>query len=75
MAKLVKDHSAGASAVSVPCYRCGRMHPMVDSTMDLDGPSFRAYYCLDCTPKAFPHLIGARLSCGVWDCARAMHEV
>lgn len=48
--KLAKDHSIGAHAVSVPCYKCGSMLRLSDAVMDLDGPAFEAYYhatCLD----------------------------
>ena len=47
------DHSTGARAVDVPCYQCGKMHRLVQSTMDLDGPSFRAYYCPKCAQVVF----------------------
>lgn len=49
--RLAQDHSPGAYAVSVPCMACGKMHRLADSTMDLDGPAFRAYYCPDHAPK------------------------
>jgi len=45
MANLCVDHSLGAANVSVPCLVCGAMHRLVDSTIDRDGPAFRAYYC------------------------------
>ena len=47
---LVVDHSAGASAVSVPCLACGRMVRLVDAQIDTNGPAFRAYYHRGCVP-------------------------
>lgn len=44
------DDSAGAHAVSVPCYVCGRMVRLCDALCDLDGPAFEAYYCPACVP-------------------------
>lgn len=74
MAKLTIDHSVGARSVDVPCYVCGKMHQLANSTMDLDGPSFQAYYCPSCVSSAFPHLVGVILPCGVWDCARPLDD-
>ena len=48
--RLLFDHSIAAAAVSVPCYGCGRMKKLSEVVSDRDGPSFKAYYCVRCTP-------------------------
>lgn len=50
MARLVRDHSAGAYAVRVACLHCGAMLQLSDAVIDRDGPSFRAYYHDACYP-------------------------
>jgi hypothetical protein len=30
---------------------CGAMHTLASSTVDLEGPAFRAYYCPKDTPE------------------------
>ena len=43
-----KDTSPGGYAVSVQCFVCLKMHRLATVTADLNGPSFRAYYCDPC---------------------------
>lgn len=62
--RLVYDHSPGAQAVSVPCIGCGRMHRLADSTIDMHGPAFRAYYCAECKPE------GCVAPCTRYGCTR-----
>jgi hypothetical protein len=50
-AKYVRDMSAGAQAVSVPCLECGRMVRLSAALIDPNGPAFRAYYHEDCVEK------------------------
>lgn len=54
--KLVRDHSAGAYAVSVPCIKCGKMVRLSDAVIDRDGPAFKAYYhdTPECRPAGTP---------------------
>lgn len=54
MMRLCYDHSPAAGEVRVSCYRCGRMRPMAEMLMDLNGPSFQAYYCPECLPAEEP---------------------
>ncbi len=52
--RLAVDRSPGAYAVRVRCLTCGRERSLADVAADLDGPAFRAYYCLDgvlCGPE------------------------
>lgn len=50
MARIIRDLSPGAHAVSVPCLACGRMLRLCDALIDADGPSFKAYYHTACAP-------------------------
>jgi hypothetical protein len=45
--RLKVDTNAGAYAVTVSCIRCGTRRLLRDVAADLDGPSFRAYFCAD----------------------------
>lgn len=55
--RLVEDHNPGAYAVKVQCLKCGHMVLLANTVIDLDGPSFKAYYCKPhdkcegCVPK------------------------
>lgn len=60
--RLVKDHSAGAYVVSVPCFKCAKMLSLSDAVMDLDGPAFQAYYHANCLIET--------VHCGGRDCGR-----
>lgn len=55
MAKLVRDHSAGARAVDVFCFvphgDGKRRVRLSETVIDLDGPAFEAYYCPDHAPE------------------------
>lgn len=70
MMRAFADHSFGARAVSVPCIDCGRMHRLVDSTMDLDGEAFKAYRCEQCAVTFF----GVQAKAGAHVDAQAKHE-
>lgn len=62
--RLVTDHSLAAGCVDVCCLVCGRRHRLADSTIDRDGPSFRAYYCPEHKPEGTP------APCQVYGCQR-----
>jgi hypothetical protein len=66
--RLIQDHSFGAAAVSVPCFKCGRMVRMVDTLIDLDGPAFQAYYHKACAP------VGPVAPCPIFGCQREHAE-
>lgn len=58
--RLVTDHTPGAYAVSVSCIQCGRRVLLADTFLDLDGPLFRAYYCVQCAAPLF--VAGAKIA-------------
>ena len=43
---LVRDTNPGAYAVYVSCYKCGHRDLLANMVADLDGSSFKAYYCI-----------------------------
>jgi hypothetical protein len=63
--RLVKDNSAGAHAIKVPCThtyhhesdrersypRGSIMFTLAEGYSDMDGESFHSYYCDDCVKK------------------------
>lgn len=66
--RLATDHSAGARAVTVTCYHCGKRAQLADMVSDLDGPAFEAYYHPHCIKHKWP---GAKIPrCPDRDCAR-----
>lgn len=69
--KLVRDHSAGARGVSVPCLFCGEMLRLADAVIDRDGPAFRAYYHDDCAPVTRSVRIVPNADCRRDGCARS----
>ncbi len=65
--RLIQDTSNSAYAVSVPCIVCGKMLSLYKAVIDLDGPSFAAYYHVECLPKDYAkHLV--HKDCGYCDC-------
>ena len=48
--RLVRDHSDGAYAVSVPCLAGDGMVRLCEAVIDIHGPAFQAYYHQKCAP-------------------------
>lgn len=85
--RLFRDHSAGAYAVDVQCYRCNGMVRLAGTVIDSDGPPFAAYYCdgsehsaryvrgvlvhRDCAERTFGRENVDKATCNRRDCARS----
>jgi hypothetical protein len=70
--KLIKDHSDGAYAVSVPCLACGKVLRLAEVLIDIEGPALKAYYHLACLPAGTKMPEG---KCNRSWCARCTTEV
>lgn len=51
--RLVQNTSDNAKQLRVICMNCARMFTLSTGFADLDGPSFRAYYCPICAHSVF----------------------
>jgi len=49
--RIISDQTAGARAVEVVCFSCGKMLRMSDALIDTKGPAYQGYYHRDCLPS------------------------